>query len=180
MLSQCWATVEDSEPTLSRHWVNVSREVPLCSGHSSMTTNAVKMWIERQINHYQHKSPICQHATGCYTPGLAFPYKLRYIVGFGLVEMDISTNPKPTIHRTLYGFKSQLCLTLSRFENTINWTFICDGIGVFRRPIFSIDFHKILKSIFSRHVTNTQKMSLYTIATMSLLERQYLKNVVIF
>ena len=104
MLSQYWATVEDSEPTLSRHWVNVSREVPLCSGHSSMTTNAVKMWIERQIIYYQHKSLICQHATGCNAPGLAFPYKLRYIVGFGLVEMDISTNPKPTIHRNLYGF----------------------------------------------------------------------------
>ena len=27
-----------------------------------------------------------------------FSYKLRYIVGFGLVEMAISTNPKPTIY----------------------------------------------------------------------------------
>ena len=26
-------------------------------------------------------------------------YKLRHIVGFGLVEMAISTNPKPTIYR---------------------------------------------------------------------------------
>ena len=31
-----------------------------------------------------------------------FSYKLRYIVGFGLVEMAISTNPKPTIYRNLY------------------------------------------------------------------------------
>ena len=29
-------------------------------------------------------------------------YKLRYIVGFGLVEMAISTNQKPTIYRNLY------------------------------------------------------------------------------
>ena len=29
-------------------------------------------------------------------------FKLRYIVGFGLVEMAISTNPKPTIYRNLY------------------------------------------------------------------------------
>ena len=29
---------------------------------------------------------------------LVFPYKLRYSVGFGLVEMVISTNPKPTIY----------------------------------------------------------------------------------
>ena len=32
-----------------------------------------------------------------------FSYKLRYIVGLGLVEMAISTNPKPTIYRNLYG-----------------------------------------------------------------------------
>ena len=31
-----------------------------------------------------------------------FSYKLRYIVGFWLVEMAISTNPKPTIYRNLY------------------------------------------------------------------------------
>ena len=38
-----------------------------------------------------------------------FSYKLRYIVGLGLVEMAISTNPKPTIYRNLYetmGLKS--------------------------------------------------------------------------
>ena len=34
--------------------------------------------------------------------GLVFSHKLRYIVGFGLVEMAISTNPKPTIYRNLY------------------------------------------------------------------------------
>ena len=43
-----------------------------------------------------------------------FSYKLRYIVGFGLVEMDISTNPKPTIYRNLYentgpGFGIRFC-----------------------------------------------------------------------
>ena len=30
-----------------------------------------------------------------------FSYKLRYIVGFRLVEMAISTNQKPTIYRNL-------------------------------------------------------------------------------
>ena len=34
---------------------------------------------------------------------------LRYIVGFGFVEMAISTNPKPTIYRNLY-------------ENTTRWS----------------------------------------------------------
>ena len=31
-----------------------------------------------------------------------FSYTLRYIVGFGLVEVATSTNPKPTIYRNLY------------------------------------------------------------------------------
>ena len=34
--------------------------------------------------------------------GPVFSCKLRHIVGFGLVEMAISTNPKPTISRKLY------------------------------------------------------------------------------
>ena len=37
-----------------------------------------------------------------YSPGLVFSYKLRYIVGFWLVEMAISINQKPTIYRNLY------------------------------------------------------------------------------
>ena len=36
------------------------------------------------------------------TPVSVFSYKLRYIVGFWLVEMAISTNQKPTIYRNLY------------------------------------------------------------------------------
>ena len=35
-------------------------------------------------------------------PGPVFSYKLRYIAGFWLVEMVISTNQKPTIYRNLY------------------------------------------------------------------------------
>ena len=36
------------------------------------------------------------------TSGPVFSCKLRYIVGFILVEMAISTNPKPTIYNNLY------------------------------------------------------------------------------
>ena len=36
------------------------------------------------------------------SPGPVFSYKLRYIVGFWLVEMAISTNQKPKIYRNLY------------------------------------------------------------------------------
>ena len=34
--------------------------------------------------------------------GAVFSYKLRYMVGFWLVEMAISTNQKLTIYRNLY------------------------------------------------------------------------------
>ena len=37
-----------------------------------------------------------------YDAGAIFSYKLRYIAGFWLVEMAISTNQKPTIYRNLY------------------------------------------------------------------------------
>ena len=37
-----------------------------------------------------------------YSTGPVFSYKLRYIVGFWLVELAISTNQKPTIYRNLY------------------------------------------------------------------------------
>ena len=37
-----------------------------------------------------------------WSPGPVVSYKLRYIVGFWLVEMAISTNQKPTIYRNLY------------------------------------------------------------------------------
>ena len=38
-------------------------------------------------------------------PRRIYKYKLRYIIGFGLVEMAISTYPKPTIYRCLYEDK---------------------------------------------------------------------------
>ena len=37
-----------------------------------------------------------------YNTGAVFSYKLRYIIGFRLVEIAISTNQKPTIYRNLY------------------------------------------------------------------------------
>ena len=45
---------------------------------------------------------IFRDALTLYSPGPVFSYKLRYIVGFWLVKMAISTNQKPTIYRNLY------------------------------------------------------------------------------
>ena len=50
----------------------------------------------------QHSSEMCVATPDKLFPGPVFSYKLRYIVGFWLVEMAISTNQKPTIYRNLY------------------------------------------------------------------------------
>ena len=55
------------------------------------------------ISPHQKKGPMASGRLGIWNPGPVFSYKLRYIVGLGLVEMAISTNPKPTIYRNLYG-----------------------------------------------------------------------------
>ena len=43
-------------------------------------------------------------------PGPEFSYKSQYIVGFGLVEMAISTNPKPTIIVTSTRIRAMFCM----------------------------------------------------------------------
>ena len=56
-----------------------------------------------------------------------FSYKLRYIVGFELVEMAISTNSKPTIYRNLYekwnesGFRQPLCTYRLSWARRTSW-----------------------------------------------------------
>ena len=52
------------------------------------------------LQHLQDRFTQCKYH--CFImSGHVFSYKLRYIVGFGLVEMAISTNPKPTIYRNV-------------------------------------------------------------------------------
>ena len=58
--------------------------------------------------------------------GPVLSYKSRYIVGCGLVEMTISTNPKPTIYCNLYentcpgGSGNIICLHTTATENLAN------------------------------------------------------------
>ena len=56
--------------------------------------SALSVWLA-----YQFSGSKLRNMT---VPWPAFSYKLRYIVGFWLVEMAISTNQKPTIYRNLY------------------------------------------------------------------------------
>ena len=70
-----------------------------------------------------------------YTSGAVFSYKLRYIVGFWLVEMAISTNQKPTIYRNLYEntgpehafdsiCKSNILPQISSDHSPVLWSYI--------------------------------------------------------
>ena len=61
--------------------------------------------------------------------GAVISYKLRYIVGFGLGEMAILTNPKSTIYRNLY-------------ENTgLGWSMV----GCFSGTIWNASFQCVVE-----------------------------------
>ena len=70
-------------------------------------------------------------------PGPIFSYKLRYIVGFRLVEMAISTNPEPTIYHNLYentgpGFHLTLCWKIIHFALKYMLTVSLGEIGSYQ------------------------------------------------
>ena len=75
LLFQCWDSVDNNVPTLKQHWVNAP----------TFALGGRRAYCTHQV-----------------AAGPAVSYKLRYIVGFGLVEMAISTNPKPTIYCNLH------------------------------------------------------------------------------
>ena len=66
---------------------------PLSKPTSTLTITST--YVPNPWNHQKLSSFLCM-------PGPVFSYKLRYIVGFWLVEMAISTDQKPTIYRNLY------------------------------------------------------------------------------
>ena len=75
--------------------------MPMCGSNNKKVT-IILTCVRTAINAINcdkgnnHADVCCPHA------GPVFSYKLRYIVGFGLVEMAISTNPKPAIYRNLH------------------------------------------------------------------------------
>ena len=91
--------------------------------------------------------------TTYYEAGSIFSYKLRYIVGFWLVEMAISTNQKPTIYRNLYentGPKRILSVVpqrynaqLDRAEFTQKAQAVHPMLGQRRRRWLSIKKHRV-------------------------------------
>ena len=68
-----------------------------------------------QFSRYARHLPLVKKKMSGYcifslhNPLPVFSYKLRYIVGFGLDEMAISTNPKPTIIVTRTRIQAQNC-----------------------------------------------------------------------
>ena len=68
-----------------------------CSFHKQSWSH-VRSPVEWSLNIHWSDSLRAGH----YTPEPVFSYKLRYVARFGLVEIAISTNPKPAIYRSLY------------------------------------------------------------------------------
>ena len=86
---------------------NLSGQMYLCPSRNACIVTAKwymdnsKVWTSR-ISYYVNARGGNTITTHSKHPGPVFSYKLRYIVGFWLVEMAISTNQKPTIYRNLY------------------------------------------------------------------------------
>ena len=91
-------------------------------------------------------------------PGPVFSYKLRYIVGFWLVEMTISTNQKPTIYRNLYGNTAPEEFVFGEMQNDwryvrqVTWT----NKVVFVRGFPSVPTPSLS---FRRHQNSSRKLS---------------------
>ena len=84
-------------------------------------------------------------------PGPIFSYKLRYIVGFWLVEMAISTNQKPTIYRKLYentGPDSKLQARTSLYLLETWYSLTCCHHIKYSQYIYSTR-HKMYKDEYS-------------------------------
>ena len=93
-------TSASAEPTLAQHWFVIVCWINVAN--PSYYFGKWVFYIIRSVNARENilikpltkpAWPQCENV---------FSYKLRYIVGFGLVEMTISTNPKPTIYPNLY------------------------------------------------------------------------------
>ena len=100
MLTGCWANAR----ALAQHpgsivWYRGIAGMVDCARRNSTGLKAGRIKWSRAYNAVLSPHPYCALSL----PGVVFSCKLRYIVGFGLVEMVISTNPKPTIYRNLHG-----------------------------------------------------------------------------
>ena len=82
-----WIDYPNGHTTLLRRWINVN----------DVDSTSQQRRVPSEYTYYS---------------AAVFSYKLRYIVGFWLVEIAISTNQKPTIYRNLYentGPATQKC-----------------------------------------------------------------------
>ena len=90
---------------------------------------AMYAWHPNRKKNVKASAASAELQSETYAPGPVFSYKLRYIVGFWLVEMAISTNQKPTIYRNLYENTGPVpILTLfvcweSRISRTLHMTY---------------------------------------------------------
>ena len=112
-MAWCWASIVEVGPTIDFHRVYlIFKQSAATDIKDRKSVNMERKVSEQVLSRIRSNQDIWS----CFSdtlpgelvifyntlPGAVFSYKLRYIVGFGLVEMVISTNPKPTIYRNLY------------------------------------------------------------------------------
>ena len=117
-----WARVFDAGSTFIQRWpYNAHRSDPCRVKRKAeervISDNLRKMG--KTTCDKKRNNPICLPRAPPRASGPAvFSYKLRYIVGSGLVVMAITTNPRPTIYRNLYENTGQLAVVWT-FQETL-------------------------------------------------------------
>ena len=84
-------------------FVNELRSVPSKRMIQDATKTERREWVVENARPYLATTSQSTRVT-------VHSYKLRYLVGFGLVEIAISTNPKPTTYRNLFENTSRKLL----------------------------------------------------------------------
>ena len=117
-------------------------------GASVMATTGVIVWQRRARCVFfalQNQKAIAAYCTAiwiCTATGSVLSYKLRYIVGFWLDEMAISTNQKPTIYRNLYENTAtgEHCSERRILQKGITWQIIYGSCLACKRgqPVINI------------------------------------------
>ena len=116
--------------------------------------NTIKIFSSNNIGPALDQSLVCWVIRNLNHTGPLFWYKLRYNVGFGLVEMVISTNPKPTLgyivnctrtRATHYDWKCKITNVLYSTR-----VFIATGLCLGNRPLHGIPLYYMVIWLVSR------------------------------
>ena len=78
-------------------------------------------WLNLNAQQLAHMSLDWSHESQHVIYGPVFSYMLRYIVGFGMVEMAISINRKPTVYRQFVASSGPAMVIYWRWKDVFWW-----------------------------------------------------------